>query len=246
MTRKLKQGAQVAACCAIVAAGIAGRLCADTPPSAYQLPSNSEVIGYLLQSVNWYRHVYTERQVANEPADLMFLDDSQAIERQIVKLSFEFAKADALLETSTASSHGRPPSSNPPPADLAHFIELKNRNDQLSQQAIEEIKSLDKRVNKAKGANRRKLKAAEEDALENKYSSKAEAYRAYRDPAEGLLMIYPISAASDILKNSTTRIRLFEDPDKAATVIAYAVSFPFSESDATVEYVAAPSRQGTL
>jgi hypothetical protein len=59
-------------------------------------------------------------------------------------------------------------------------------------------------------------------------------------------MIYPISAASGILKNSTTRIRLFEDPDKAATVIAYAVSFPFSESDATVEYVAARSRQDTL
>src|SRR5580693_7227630 len=161
---KQKQGAQVAACCVIVAAAIAGRLSADTPPSAYQLPSNSEVIGYLLQSVNWYRHVYTERQVANEPADLMFLDDSQAIERQIVKLSFEFAKADALLETSTASSHGRPPSSNPPPADLAHFIELKNRNDQLSQQAIEAIKNLDKRLNTAKGADRRKLKAAEEDA----------------------------------------------------------------------------------
>jgi hypothetical protein len=42
--------------------------------------------------VNWYRYVYTERQVANEPADLVFLDDNQAIERQIVKLSFEFAR----------------------------------------------------------------------------------------------------------------------------------------------------------
>jgi Mechanosensitive ion channel len=164
MTRKLKQGAQVAAGCAIVAAAIAGRLSADAPPSAYQLPSNSEVIGYLLQSVNWYRHVYTERQVANVPADLMFLDDNQVIERQIVKLSFEFAKADALLETSTASSHGRPTSSNPPSADRAHFIELKNRNDQLSQQAIEAIKNLDKKLNTTKGADRRKLKAAEEDA----------------------------------------------------------------------------------
>jgi Z1 domain len=90
------------------------------------------------------------------------------------------------------------------------------------------------------------IKAAEEDALDGKYSSKAEAYRAYRDPAEGLLMIYPISAASDILKNSTTRVKLFETPEKAATVIAYAVSFPFSESEATVEYVAASSRQGPL
>src|SRR6202167_5103464 len=125
----LKQGAQVAACCAIVAAAMAGGLSADTPPRTYHLPSNSEVIGYLLQSVNWYRHVYTERQVANDPADLVFLDDNQAIERQIVKLSFEFAKADAMLETSAASAHGRPTSSDPPPADLAHFTELKSRNE---------------------------------------------------------------------------------------------------------------------
>jgi hypothetical protein len=160
----LKQGAQVAACCAIVASAIAGALSADTPSSGYQLPSNSEVIGYILQSMSWYRHVYSERQVANEPTDLVFLDDNQAIERQIVKLSFEFAKAAAVLETSGDSSHSRPGSSDAPPADLAHFIDLKNRNDQLSEQAMEEIKNLDKKLTKAKGDDRRNLKAAEEDA----------------------------------------------------------------------------------
>jgi small-conductance mechanosensitive channel len=160
----LKQGAQVAACCAMVAAAIAGALSADATQSTYQLPSNSEVIGYLLQSVNWYRHVHTERQVVSEPADLMFLDDNQAIERQIVKLSFEFAKADATLQTSPTSLHGRTTPSDSPPADLAHFIELKNRNDQRRQQAIEEIKNLDNTLNRAKGSDRRKLKAAEEDA----------------------------------------------------------------------------------
>jgi hypothetical protein len=160
----LKQSAQVAACCAIVAVAMVHGLCANNPPSRYQLPSNSEVIGYLLQSVKWYRHVYTERQVANEPADLMFLDDNQAIERQIVKLSFEFAKADATLEMSAVSLQGGTTPSHPPSADLAHFIELKNRNDQLRQQAIEEINDLDKRLNKTKGADSRKLKAAEEDA----------------------------------------------------------------------------------
>jgi small-conductance mechanosensitive channel len=163
-----QRGRQIVACCAIVAATIAGKLSgklfADTPPSTYQLPSNSEIIGYLLQSVNWYRRVYVERQVANEPADFMFLDDNQAIERRIVKLSFEFAKADATLETSMVSSHGRPASSDTPPSDLAHFMELKKRNDQMSLQAMEEIKSLDQRINRAEGADRRKLKAAEEDA----------------------------------------------------------------------------------
>jgi hypothetical protein len=160
----LKQGTQVAASCAIVAVAMAGGLADDNPPSTYQLPSNSEVIGYILQSVNWYRHVYTEKQVADGTADLMFLDDNQAIERQIVKLSFEFAKADATLETSAASLHVGTTLSHPPAADFAHFIELKDRNDQLSQQAIDEIKNLDKRLNKAKGADRRRLQAAEEDA----------------------------------------------------------------------------------
>jgi hypothetical protein len=121
----LKQRARVIACCAIVAAAMASGRSADVPPSTYQLPSDSEVIGYLLQSVNWYRHSYTERQVANDPDDLMVLDDNQASELQIVKLSFEFAKADAILEASTAS-RGTAPSSDQAPADLAHFIELKN------------------------------------------------------------------------------------------------------------------------
>src|ERR1700722_9156310 len=159
----LKQGAQLTASCAIIAAAMTAGLSADTRPSTYQLPSNSEVIGYLLQSVNWYRHGYNERQVAVEPADLMLLDDNQALERQIVKLSFEFAKAEATLQTSTASSRGGTTPSDAPP-DLAHFIELKNRNDQLAQQTMQEIKNLDERLHKAKSADRRTLEAAEEDA----------------------------------------------------------------------------------
>src|SRR5580704_7946159 len=138
MLKEVKSCTHIAACCALLAVTMAGGLSADSVQSPYQLPSNSQVIGYLLQSVNWYRHAYTERQVANESADLIFLDDIEPLERQIVKLSFEFAKADAMLQASTASPHGRPAFSNPPPADLAHFIEFKNRNDRLSLQAIEE------------------------------------------------------------------------------------------------------------
>jgi hypothetical protein len=55
-------------------------------------------------------------------------------------------------------------SSATPAADLAHFIELRNRNDQLTQKTIEEVKNLDKRLNKANGADRGTLQAAKEDA----------------------------------------------------------------------------------
>ena len=158
----MKRGAQVTLCCGIVAVAMAGGLSANTSASIYQLPSNAEVISYLFQSVNWYRHMYAERQVANETADFMFIGDNQAIEGQIVKLSFEFAKADAMLGTSAGSSHEG--TSTEPPADLARFIELRKRNDELSQQAKKDNKNLDKRLKSANGADRSKLKAAEENA----------------------------------------------------------------------------------
>lgn len=149
--------------CGIVAAAMAGGVSADAPSRTYQLPPNSEVISYLLQSVNWYRHDCAERQVANETTDFMFLDDNLAIERHIVKLSFEFAKADAVLEATVASSHRAATSADALPADVARFIELKNRNDELSQQAMQETQDLDKRLNRAKGTDAKKLQAAKED-----------------------------------------------------------------------------------
>ena len=61
--------AHIATCCAIFAIAISGGLSADTTQNSYQLPSDAQVMGYLLQSVTWYRHLYTERQVASDPGD---------------------------------------------------------------------------------------------------------------------------------------------------------------------------------
>lgn len=65
--------------------------------------------------------------------------------------------------------------------------------------------------------------------------------REMRDPTEGLLVIYPISPASEPDGRRTrNRDRLFDRPEDVPTVVQYAISFPFSDSDATVEYVSAP------
>jgi hypothetical protein len=90
------------------------------------------------------------------------------------------------------------------------------------------------------------IRNAEDEFRDQRYASRAEAYRGQRDPKEGLLMLYPISAASEEGRNARNRMRLYEEPAKAATLVAYAVSFPFSTTDATVEYVSAPPPQGTL
>src|SRR5216684_4458314 len=161
----MKSSVRIATRCAILATAMVRGLSADIPQSSYQLPSAAQVIGYLLQSVNWYRHVYIERQVASDPGDLVFLNDNQAIESQIVKLSFEFARADAALAKTATSPHDAPATlAAPASADLVHFIELKNRNDQLTQQTSEDIGKLNEKVASARKADRKKLKAALDDA----------------------------------------------------------------------------------
>jgi hypothetical protein len=152
-------------CCAIFAIAISGGLSADTTQGSYQLPSDAQVIGYLLQSETWYRHLYTERQVASDPGDLVFLNDNQALESQIAKLSFEFAKADAALAKTATSPHDAPATmAGPASADLAHFIELKNRNDQLGQQTSADLEKLNEKIASARTADRKKLKAVLDDA----------------------------------------------------------------------------------
>ena len=161
----MKSSVRIATCCAILVTAMVRGLSADIPQSSYQLPSAAQVIGYLLQSVNWYRHVYTERQVASDPGDLVFLNDNQAIESQIVKLSFEFAKADAALAKTASSAHDAAMTSAAPSSvDLAHFVELKNRNDQETQQTSADIRKLNETIASARKADRKKLKAALDDA----------------------------------------------------------------------------------
>jgi len=161
----VKRFGHITTCCAIFAIAISGGLSADTTQGSYQLPSDAHVIGYLLQSVNWYRHVYTERQVASDPGDLVFLNDNQAIESQIVGLSFEFAKADAALAKTATSPHDALATvAAPASADLAHFVALKNRNDQLTQQTSEDIGKLNEKIASARKADRKNLKAALDDA----------------------------------------------------------------------------------
>jgi len=161
----VKRYGRIVTCCAIFAIAISVALSADTTQGSYQLPSDTQVIGYLLQSVNWYRHVYTERQVASDPGDLVFLNDNQALESQIVELSFEFAKADVALAKTATSPHDAPATvAGPASADLAHFIELKNRNDQVTQQTSADIGKLNQKIASARKADRKKLKAALDDA----------------------------------------------------------------------------------
>ena len=59
------------------------------------LPKN--ITQYLRETVDWYRHLRLQEQIATDASDLTFLDDDRQLAKQIVQLSFDFARAEAKL-----------------------------------------------------------------------------------------------------------------------------------------------------
>jgi len=85
------------------------------------------------------------------------------------------------------------------------------------------------------------IKDAEEQAALGEYPTRGKAYRSKRSPEEGLLILYPISGNSvPTSSRAVNRIPLFREREERCTVLGYAVSFPYSDSPATVTYIQGP------
>jgi hypothetical protein len=91
------------------------------------------------------------------------------------------------------------------------------------------------------GLTPQEIADAEERAGAGEFPTRGRAYRSKRSPEEGLLLLYPISGRSQPGKNARNRVALFgDDVEDPPTVLGLAVSFPASESPATVTYVQGP------
>src|SRR5271166_982837 len=136
-------------------------LSAQVSPAASELPSNQQVIAFLTESIDWYHHCVIERQIATDPVDLVFLEDNRPSGRQILQLSFDFARAAAQF-----SATPRPDTQNGSIAiaagstDLAQFVQLEDKTELQRQQASEEIEVIKKKLETADDADRLALQAA--------------------------------------------------------------------------------------
>jgi Mechanosensitive ion channel len=143
---------------------VTGGLSADTPlPKTYDLPSKQQVITFLTESIDWYRYLSVEQQIATDPVDLLFLDDNQPIGAQIVRLSFDFARADAsLVATSLAarSDQGGAAIPDTSSSELAHFVDLEKKSEEASRQASQDVESLKRKLLTGRRADHQKLQAA--------------------------------------------------------------------------------------
>lgn len=93
------------------------------------------------------------QQIETEPADLVFLENNQAIATQIVRLSFDFGKAVAIETPEQGYTSGPPAADN----ETRYLMTAKAKLDANTQQAVVQLASLTQASLKARGADRKKL-----------------------------------------------------------------------------------------
>lgn len=131
---------------------------AQNPPAAV---SPQDVIGFLNQTVAWYRHLAVEQQIATEPAEVLFVNDDRELADQIVRMSFDFARAEADI----LARNGVTTSSPEQPGDSAsaRFQALVNfaaKADKQVKQAQAELEGLRQSLETATGAKRQGIQSA--------------------------------------------------------------------------------------
>lgn len=99
--------------------------------------SGTEVIQLLDDTVDWYRTLGTQQQIANEPSDLLILSENRQIANQVLGLAFDVARANAdLIAKDTADA---------PPSDeaAASSQTLAQRQKKLDAQTLATQSELD-------------------------------------------------------------------------------------------------------
>jgi small-conductance mechanosensitive channel len=143
-----------------LAAGMA-QTTSNAPPGI-----GEDIIPFLNQTLVWYGQLKTQQQLVNEPSDVLFLNDNRHIADQAVRLSFDFARAQAqLLAATNLSNAGRAPgtsSSGTPSSGTSSFQGLTDsaaKSDAQVKALQKELEGLHQQLAIATGKKRATLQA---------------------------------------------------------------------------------------
>jgi hypothetical protein len=92
----------------VLTAGRPGSAQPSATTTAASSPDAQGVISFVNQTIVWYRQLTTQQEVATEPSDVVFLNQNRQLADQVVRLSFDFARADAQLLSAKGIGGGLP------------------------------------------------------------------------------------------------------------------------------------------
>jgi small-conductance mechanosensitive channel len=72
------------------------------------MPDAPHILLFLNRALGWYQRIDAQVDLADQPTDILYLNENRHLARQIVALSFEAAKAEAQLASGTATAAAAP------------------------------------------------------------------------------------------------------------------------------------------
>ncbi|HET7751969.1 MAG TPA: mechanosensitive ion channel domain-containing protein [Terriglobales bacterium] len=115
------------------------------------------VISFLNQTIVWYRQLTTEQEIATEPSDVIFLNQNRQLADQVVRLSFDFARADAQLLSAKGNTSTELASSSPGPGRYQSLVAMVAKADQQVKAKQQELAGLRAQLDVASGRRRATL-----------------------------------------------------------------------------------------
>lgn len=132
----------------LLALSLAGPPAQKSPPPSI----DQTVLGYLNQTIGWYRQQGAHAQSATDPSDVVSLAEERSVGREVVALAFDFARAYVSLQPQQASAQQAATGANAQ-AIARMTADAATRVQQLKG----EIDQFQRRLEKATGRERKDL-----------------------------------------------------------------------------------------
>ncbi len=110
----------------------------------------SRIMPFLDQALTWYRQMSVVQQIANDPSEVTIVSDNRQLTNQIVRLSFDFARAEADAITSSQRSTPVQAQTGGTPEQQA-MLKAEDQVDQEIKNAETELNSLKQKLATATG-----------------------------------------------------------------------------------------------
>lgn len=142
----------------LVCAAIGTGMLAYSQNPRIATPDPTQIIQFLERTIEWYRQLSVEQQIATEPGDQIVVNDNREIADQIVRLSFDFARANADL---TEKVGGSTQAQTQPgtPSQYQGLVQMEARLDKQVQDTQAEVNSMRQQLETATGKQRDKLQS---------------------------------------------------------------------------------------
>jgi hypothetical protein len=175
----------------------------STASLANQLAFQKQVLKFIADTIEWYRHLPTAQRMGMEPGELLFLESNRPVAAEIVRLSFEFGKAIAATDR-RGNSADHPESAAD--RDLHDLIAEKARLDANTKEAVDQLKSVTEGKLSERHNDWKKV-----DAQMPEIRSRIELLKAMAANYEELLgFVRTASAAPDGITNMATLVENLE------------------------------------